>query len=179
MNGPALPAEHWMREALAESHAAVPHCAPHPPVGCVIVHPNWGITSGTRNLGVSSGAQGQVVARGHTGRPGQPHAEAAALARLPFDLERHTLELYVTLEPCSSAGRTPSCALAIIASGIRRAQGATLAPDPRNSGRGTQMLRGAGIRVQLGVLEDSVLRFMRPYLWGEEPRSGGTDQPSG
>jgi pyrimidine deaminase RibD-like protein len=145
-----------MREALVESHAALPQCSPNPPVGCVIVH------------------SGELVARGHTGRPGQPHAEAAALARLPFDLDRHALELFVTLEPCSFAGRTPSCALAIIASGIRRVTVATLDPDPRNSGRGIQMLRGAGIRVELGVLEDTVLRFIRPYLWGFD-----ADQPSG
>ncbi|MEY4548919.1 MAG: hypothetical protein RL685_5114, partial [Pseudomonadota bacterium] len=132
-----------MREALAESHAALPLCAPNPPVGCVIVRGD------------------QIVARGFTGRPGQPHAEAAALAclaaSLPVALDRQQLDLYVTLEPCSFAGRTPSCALAIVASGIRRVHVATLDPDPRNSGRGIQLLRDAGICVQLGVLEEVVL----------------------
>lgn len=143
-----------MREALAESHAALPLCAPNPPVGCVIVRGD------------------QIVARGFTGRPGHPHAEAAALARLPAELDPHQLdphqlELFVTLEPCSFAGRTPSCALAIVASGIRRVSVATLDPHPRNCGRGIQVLRNAGIRVELGVLESTVLSFIQPYLWSE------------
>lgn len=138
-----------MREALAESHAALPLCAPNPPVGCVIVRGD------------------QIVARGFTGRPGHPHAEAAALARLSADLDPQQLDLYVTLEPCSFAGRTPSCALAIVASGIRRVHVATIDPHPRNCGRGIQVLRNAGICVQLGVLEDTVLSFIQPYLWSE------------
>lgn len=147
-----LDGERWMREALAESHAALPLCAPNPPVGCVIVRAD------------------QIVARGFTGRPGHPHAEAAALACLAAELEPQQLDLYVTLEPCSFAGRTPSCALAIVASGIRRVHVATLDPDPRNRGSGIQLLRNAGIRVQLGVLEEVVLSFIRPHLWSEITR---------
>jgi pyrimidine deaminase RibD-like protein len=138
-----------MREALAESHAALPLCAPNPPVGCVIVRGD------------------QIVARGFTGRPGHPHAEAAALANLPAEVDPQQLDLYVTLEPCSFTGRTPSCALAIVASGIRRVHVATLDPHPRNSGQGIQMLRHAGIHVQLGVLEEVVLSFIRPHLLSE------------
>jgi pyrimidine deaminase RibD-like protein len=142
--------EHWMREALAESAAALPDCRPNPPVGCVIVQ------------GSSVGAQ--IVARGFTGPPGTPHAEAAALANLPPELERGSLTLYVTLEPCSFRGRTPSCALALIESGIPSVVVATVDPHPRNRGVGLQMMRDAGISVQLGVLEGEVLDFIGPYL---------------
>ena len=55
----------FMHLALAEGRKAIPGCLPNPPVGCVL-------TEG-----------GAVVARGHTGRPGERHAEALALSLLP------------------------------------------------------------------------------------------------
>jgi pyrimidine deaminase RibD-like protein len=141
-----------MREALAESAAALPDCRPNPPVGCVIVQR------------ASLGGSDAVVARGFTGPPGTPHAEAAALANLPPGVERSSLTLFVTLEPCSFRGRTPSCALALIESGIRSVVVATVDPHPRNRGLGLQMMRDAGITVELGVLEAHVLEFIGPYL---------------
>lgn len=135
-----------MAEALAQSAAALPACRPNPPVGCVIVQGD------------------QIVARGFTGPPGSPHAEAAALLELPVELDRRTLTAFVTLEPCSFQGRTPSCALALIASGIRRVVVATVDPHPKNRGRGIELMREAGIDVELGVLEPTVLDFIQPYL---------------
>jgi len=135
-----------MAAALAESAAALPACRPNPPVGCVLV------------LG------DRIVARGFTGPPGHPHAEAAALLDLPPDVDRRALTAFVTLEPCSFRGRTPSCALALIASGIPRVVVATIDPHPKNRGRGLELLREAGIDVQVGVLEPAVLEFIGPYL---------------
>jgi pyrimidine deaminase RibD-like protein len=143
-----------MREALAESAAALPACRPNPPVGCVIVH------------------AGVAVARGHTRPPGQAHAEAAALLHLPPHLDRRELTVFVTLEPCSFAGRTPSCALALIASGIPRVIVAAIDPHPRNRGRGLQLLREAGLQVEVGVLEPRVLEFIGPYLSPSKWASG-------
>jgi pyrimidine deaminase RibD-like protein len=153
--------EHWMNEALAESAAALPACRPNPPVGCVIVQGEPGEGSGKGSVERSGE---HVVARGFTGPPGTPHAEAAALANLPPGIDRSSLTLYVTLEPCSFRGRTPSCALALIESGIPSVVVATVDPHPRNRGLGLQMMRDAGITVELGVLEDRVLDFIAPYL---------------
>jgi pyrimidine deaminase RibD-like protein len=72
--------------------------------------------------------------------------------------------VFVTLEPCSFTGRTPSCALALIASGIPRVWVGTLDPDPRNSGRGIRLLQDAGVVVELAVLEQRVLAFIGPHL---------------
>jgi pyrimidine deaminase RibD-like protein len=135
-----------MMEALLESRSALPACLPNPPVGCVIVRAN------------------EVIARGFTGAPGTPHAEAAALLCLDPAVSRSDLSLYVTLEPCAFVGRTPSCARAIVAAGIRRVFVGTIDPDPRNNGAGIQILRGAGIDVHIGVLQDHVLAFVTPYL---------------
>lgn len=138
--------EHWMELALVASRAALPACRPNPPVGCVIVRGD------------------ELVAEGFTGPPGEPHAEAAALRVLPPHLDPRELTAVVTLEPCSFRGRTPSCALALIASGIRHVAVATLDPHPRNRGRGIALMRDAGLTVELGVLEARVLEFITPYL---------------
>jgi pyrimidine deaminase RibD-like protein len=143
-----------MEEALAQSVLALPECRPNPPVGCVIVE---GET---------------VVARGFTGPPGTSHAEAAALAKLATHWPREALTIFVTLEPCSFAGRTPSCALALAKAGFRHVVVGTIDPDPRNAGRGLQLLRDAGVRVEVGVAEEKVLAFIRPYLFGSADAGG-------
>jgi pyrimidine deaminase RibD-like protein len=146
-----------MAEALAESRKALPGCRPNPPVGCVIVE----IEGGGDGHDVA-----QIVARGFTGRPGEPHAEAAALAALGPNRDGGRLAAFVTLEPCAFAGRTPSCAKALVDRGIGLVVVAILDPHTRNSGRGVQLLRDAGVAVELGVLEPAVRVFLEPYLLG-------------
>lgn len=136
----------FMAEALAESRKALPACQPNPPVGCVIVRGD------------------SVVARGFTGAPGMPHAEAAALLELGAAPDAHDLAMFVTLEPCAFYGRTPSCARALVTSGMRHVYVGTLDPDPRNNGAGIELMRSAGLLVQVGILEDAVLAFLAPYL---------------
>jgi pyrimidine deaminase RibD-like protein len=138
--------EQFMATALAESRRALPDCLPNPPVGCVIV----------------SGRV--IVSTGFTGAPGTPHAEAAALAALPAGVDPAQLTVFVTLEPCAFVGRTPSCARALVAAGIRTVYVGTLDPDPRNNGAGIDIMRSAGIEVSVGVLEATVLGFLAPYL---------------
>lgn len=71
---------------------------------------------------------------------------------------------YVTLEPCSFHGRTPSCAHALAASGIRRIVIGLLDPDPRNNGAGVAVLQSAGIEVKIGVLAAEIHKDLDPYL---------------
>jgi len=134
----------YMRAALKEGRKALPACLPNPPVGCVLVKGD------------------QIVASGFTQPPGQQHAEAMALGQVSGELS--DVRAYVTLEPCSFCGRTPSCATAIVDRGIKRVFVATLDPDSRNSGAGIQLLRSAGIVVEVGVLEREALEDLGPYL---------------
>jgi pyrimidine deaminase RibD-like protein len=136
----------FMGLALAQGRQALPSCLPNPPVGCVIVH------------------KGMVVASGFTQPPGKHHAEAMALAQLEAGLDN--LTAYVTLEPCSFAGRTPSCALALVSAGIAHVHVAMLDPDPRNAGAGIEILRKAGIKVTVGLLDDQARHDLHPYLHG-------------
>lgn len=144
----------FMRIALTESRRALPACIPNPPVGCALVR------------------EDEVVATGFTQPPYQPHAEPMALAQLEGDLS--DVAAYVTLEPCSFHQRTPSCAKGLIARRIGAVYVAMVDPHPRNQGRGIHMLREAGIRVEVGLLEEEVMAFLGPYL-----HSGGSEPPVG
>jgi pyrimidine deaminase RibD-like protein len=149
MSIPTADQERFMAAALAESRRALPDCRPNPPVGCVIV------------------GEGVILARGFTGCPGDPHAEAAAIAALTYSGDPRLLTAFVTLEPCSFHGRTPSCARALVASGIGTVIVGIIDPDPRNNGGGIRLLRDAGISVEVGVLGDAVQAFLDPYLLRE------------
>lgn len=134
----------FMQRALTLSYQALPACRPNPPVGCVLVK------------------EGKIVSEGFTQPPGLHHAEAMALAN--YDLPLNDVTAYVTLEPCSFVGRTPSCAHTLVEKGIKRVVVATLDPDPRNSGKGIEVLKQAGIEVSVGLCEQEVFDFISPYL---------------
>ncbi|MGE0801031.1 MAG: bifunctional diaminohydroxyphosphoribosylaminopyrimidine deaminase/5-amino-6-(5-phosphoribosylamino)uracil reductase RibD [Lautropia sp.] len=133
-----------MRMALSEGRKALPDCLPNPPVGCVLVR------------------DGKVIAVGHTQQPGNPHAEAMALSQVAGPL--HAVTAYVTLEPCSFAGRTPSCAQALIDRRVKRVVVSLVDPDPRNAGKGIEMLEAAGVAVQVGVLAREAMEDLGRYL---------------
>lgn len=136
----------FMRLALTESRRALPACRPNPPVGCVIARGS------------------SVITTGYTNPPGQHHAEAMALARLSHEQATQPFEVYVTLEPCSFFGRTPSCALSLVEYPVTCVYVAMLDADPRNNGRGIDILRNANVPVVVGVLEQEVRAFLQPYL---------------
>jgi diaminohydroxyphosphoribosylaminopyrimidine deaminase/5-amino-6-(5-phosphoribosylamino)uracil reductase len=121
-----------MRRAIALARKALGTTAPNPAVGCVIVK------------------DGQILAEGRTGAGGRPHGEEAALALLGGQAPGATA--YVTLEPCAHAGtRGPACAPSLARSGIARCVIACLDPDPRTNGEGANILRAAGIAVEMGL----------------------------
>ncbi len=97
---------------------------------------------------------GAVVARGDTvlgegfhARAGEPHAERMALASCQDDPAGATM--YVSLEPCCHAGRTPPCTDAIVEAGLARVVVASDDPTGKASGRGLGILRDEGIAVQM------------------------------
>ncbi len=141
-----------MREAVREGRKALPKCKPNPPVGCVLVR------------------EGEIIARGHTNEPGRDHAEAMALRQVHGDLRE--VVAFVTLEPCSFHGRTPSCAWTLVNRQIGRVYVGTLDPHPRNQGAGVNILRQAGIPVEVGILEEEVLQDLAPHLLGDVSGEG-------
>ncbi|MGL4225306.1 MAG: bifunctional diaminohydroxyphosphoribosylaminopyrimidine deaminase/5-amino-6-(5-phosphoribosylamino)uracil reductase RibD [Vibrio sp.] len=118
--------------------------APNPNVGCVI----------TRDA--------QIVGEGWHKKAGEPHAEVHAI-RQAGELTRGATA-YVTLEPCSHYGRTPPCAEGLIKAGVAKVICAMQDPNPQVAGRGVQMLREAGIEVQVGLLEADARALNRGFL---------------
>jgi len=130
--------EHFMRRALALARQGWGTTHPNPMVGAVIVE------------------QGGVVAEGFHAKDGEPHAEIMALHNLER-LPRPGATLYVTLEPCSTQGRTGACTSAIIAAGLQHVVVGATDPNPVHAGHGFEMLRAAGVEVTEGVLVDDCL----------------------
>jgi diaminohydroxyphosphoribosylaminopyrimidine deaminase/5-amino-6-(5-phosphoribosylamino)uracil reductase len=132
------PEEISMRRALTEARKVLGFTHPNPAVGAVICH------------------RGEIVASGATQPAGGNHAEIEALKGFTaggFEPDVTTV-LYVTMEPCSTTGRTGPCTSAIIASGIRKVCLGTVDPNPIHSGRGVEVLRAAGLQVSTGILAE-------------------------
>ena len=127
---------------LAEKGRYTTH--PNPCVGCVLVR------------------QGEIVGEGFHSRAGEGHAEANALMQAGGRARDATA--YVTLEPCSFHGRTPSCARALIDAGVSRVVVATPDPDPRNAGAGIELLREAGMETAVGALESGARQMIRGHV---------------
>ena len=113
---------------------------------------NWGGTHPNPMVGAVIVEGGRVMAEGSHAQDGGPHAERLALLALGHR-PREDATLYVTLEPCSTPGRTGACTDAIIASGIKRVVIGAQDPNPAHAGRGPEVLRATGIEVTTGVLE--------------------------
>src|SRR3546814_10896162 len=120
-----------MAQALLLAGNGMYTTQPNPRVGWVIVR------------------DGEVIGEGAHLRAGEPHAEVHAL-RMAGERARGA-DLFVTLEPCSHHGRTPPCADALIAAGVRKVWVAMTDPNPEVSGRGIARLRAAGIEVETGL----------------------------
>lgn len=112
----------------------------------------WGATHPNPMVGALIVEDGHIVAEGFHAQDGGAHAEKAALAKLGR-APGEGATLYVTLEPCSTAGRTGACTEAIISSGLKRVVVGEADPNPDHAGRGFDVLRASGVDVITGVLE--------------------------
>ena len=138
-----------MRLALRLARRGFGRTSPNPMVGAVLVR------------------DGAVIGQGWHRRAGQAHAEIEALR----DAQRRGSSgrgargatLYVTLEPCSTHGRTPPCTDAIIAAGIRRVVAAGPDPNPAHCGRGFAILQRAGIEVSAGLLAGEAAKLNEAF----------------
>jgi len=123
-----------------------------------------GLTSPNPMVGAVLMKKGKIIGRGWHRAPGEPHAEIEAIRDAQArrnDPKGGTL--YVTLEPCSTHGRTPPCTEAIKAAGITRLVTAATDPNPKHAGRGFRILRRAGIAVVRGVLAEEASRLNETF----------------
>jgi diaminohydroxyphosphoribosylaminopyrimidine deaminase/5-amino-6-(5-phosphoribosylamino)uracil reductase len=134
MLSPAAEDRNFMRAAIAEARKGVGHTSPNPAVGAVIVK------------------NGRILARGYHHAAGRPHAEIEAIGALKSPRQARGATIYVTLEPCSTHGRTPPCTSAILDHGFTRVVFGATDPNPAHAGRAERILRDAGLDVTRGVL---------------------------
>ncbi len=125
---------HFMSRTLELARRGLYTTDPNPRVGCVLVR------------------DGEIVGEGWHQRAGQAHAEVNAIRAAGERANGATA--YVSLEPCRHRGRTGPCTEALVTAGVRRVVAAMTDPDPRTAGQGFETLRGAGIEVVCGLLED-------------------------
>lgn len=135
---------YFMMLAIEQAKQGLYTTRPNPAVGCVIVQ------------------SGEVIGQGFHPKAGAPHAEVFALREAGSQAKAATA--YVTLEPCSHTGRTPPCALALIAAEVQRVVIAGLDPNPQVAGRGVALLEQAGIEVTIGVLEQRAAQLNLGFL---------------
>jgi diaminohydroxyphosphoribosylaminopyrimidine deaminase / 5-amino-6-(5-phosphoribosylamino)uracil reductase len=141
---PASTDETFMWAALAEARRGIGQVSPNPAVGAILVQ------------------RGRIIASGYHRASGLPHAEIECLAAAPGSL-LGSATLYVTLEPCSTTGRTPPCTKAIVRAGVGRVVIGATDPNPLHYGRGIGELRAAGIKVTTGVLGEECARLNEAF----------------
>lgn len=147
----------WMQLALKLAEQGIGLTAPNPPVGAVLA-------LGDRLLG-----------KGYHRRAGLLHAEREAFKdALENGNGNHLSEatLYVTLEPCSTHGKTPPCTDAILEHRVARVVYGSTDPNPKHAGAAFQLLKNAGVVVESGCLEDEcddLIRAFRKNILHQRP----------
>jgi diaminohydroxyphosphoribosylaminopyrimidine deaminase/5-amino-6-(5-phosphoribosylamino)uracil reductase len=135
--------EKWMRHALVLARRGEGLTRPNPPVGAVLVK------------------RGKKIGEGFHRIAGGPHAEVVAL--IDAGKAARGATLYVTLEPCSTWGRTPPCTDAILAASIARVIVGATDPNPKHAGRGLALLRRKGVEVIAGVCRAEAEELIAPF----------------
>lgn len=119
----------WLHTARDLARKGRWTCSPNPMVGAVVV------------------LNGTSIGQGYHRRIGMAHAEIEALQQAGTKTRGATL--YVTLEPCSTYGRTPPCTEAILAAGIARVVVGTIDPNPLHAGRALDILAAHDVAVEV------------------------------
>lgn len=140
--------DHWMRIAIEEAQKGMGCTSPNPMVGAIIVRDD------------------RLLGKGYHAKAGEPHAERMALADV---LQNHGPQatqgatIYVTLEPCSTTGKTPPCTEGIIEAGITTVVWGSMDPNPDHQGAAKKILEKEGIEVITGVLEEECDLCIRAF----------------
>jgi diaminohydroxyphosphoribosylaminopyrimidine deaminase/5-amino-6-(5-phosphoribosylamino)uracil reductase len=135
--------EKWMGMAVELAKRAGNSTRPNPRVGAILVK------------------GGRIVGSGYHRRAGLPHAEIEAIQQA--GVKAKGAKLFVTLEPCSTHGRTPPCTDRIVASGIREVIYGAGDVDRRNAGGAGRILSRKKIKVVKGILREECEKLNEDY----------------
>lgn len=140
LSSEGLNQKQWMTEALDLARRSEGRVEPNPMVGALIIR------------------DGDVVGRGAHEVYGGDHAEIIALGAAGEKSRGSTL--VVTLEPCSTTGKTPPCTEALLKAGVARVVYGTVDPDSRHQGEGLSILEKGGVEIVGPVLEAECLGLL-------------------
>jgi diaminohydroxyphosphoribosylaminopyrimidine deaminase/5-amino-6-(5-phosphoribosylamino)uracil reductase len=135
--------EKWMEIACREAEKAFGRTSPNPLVGAVAVK------------------NGKLISAGYHQKAGEAHAEVNCL---PKEQDFRGATVYVTLEPCSSHGRTPPCTERLISAGVSRVVIGTLDPNPAHAGKAVTILQAQGIDVTWDILPQRCWQLNLPFF---------------
>ncbi len=150
--------EIYIRRCIELAALGAGNVAPNPMVGAVLVYNN------------------KIIGEGYHEKFGNIHAEVNCITSVQ-EADRHLIKnstLYVSLEPCAHFGKTPPCADLIIQQNIQHVVIGCNDSFEKVNGAGVSKLNAAGIKVEVGILEDECVdlnkRFFtfynskRPYI---------------
>lgn len=136
-----------MQRALELARQGLGEVEPNPAVGCVIVK------------------DGQLIGEGWHKKFGGPHAEINALEDcVQKGASPAGATVYVTLEPCCTAGKTGPCTQALIQANITKVVAAIEDPSQTDSGQGLAQLRQAGIETETGLCRKEAHFLNAPFF---------------
>ncbi len=144
--------EKYMQRCLDLARLGEGNTYPNPLVGCVIVHEN------------------RIVGEGYHCKAGAPHAEVNAINRVKDESLLQNSTLYVNLEPCAHYGKTPPCSLLIRQKKIPRVVVGCTDTFSEVAGRGIEMLKSAGVQVEVGVLQEESREINRRFFTFHEQK---------
>jgi len=160
----------YMNQALKKAWQYQLRTYPNPAVGCLVLY------------------NGEIVAIEAHQKAGTSHAEVLALLSAYESLSNQKIEfdrfdagkaheflyslpqgffadatVFVTLEPCSHVGQTPSCASLLAEIKPKKVVIATLDPIKGHDG-GMKRLLEQGIEVEVGICEKEAFELLEPFL---------------
>ena len=136
---------HFMNYAIELAKKGEGLTSPNPPVGSILVK------------------NGNIISKGWHKKAGQNHAEIECLKPFSDPNELKNSTLFVTLEPCSTHGKTPPCVNRIIESGVKKVIIGALDPNPNHNGKAVGILEENGIEVISGVCKEKAEDLIAPF----------------
>lgn len=136
----------YMKRCLELAKLAKGSVAPNPLVGAVVVYKDI------------------IIGEGFHKQYGEPHAEVNAIESVKDKSLLKESTLYVNLEPCCHYGKTPPCTSKILDVGIPHVVIAALDPFEKVSGTGAKILKQAGVKVEIGLLENEA-RYLNRFFY--------------
>lgn len=128
----------YMQRCLDLAQMGKGNVAPNPMVGAVLVY------------------NGRIIGEGWHRKYGEAHAEVNCLESVAED-DKHLVPestMYVSLEPCSHYGKTPPCAVRLVAEQVKKVVICNDDPFEKVDGRGLQILNTAGIETETAILKE-------------------------